>query len=58
MYAIRSYYALIDYRLRLFGIPFGWQTRIETFERNVRFSDVQLRGPYRRWHHLHRNNFV
>jgi ligand-binding SRPBCC domain-containing protein len=44
---------LIDYRLRLFGLPFDWQTRIETFEPQVRFSDVQLRGPYRRWHHLH-----
>ena len=44
---------LIDYRLRLFGIPFRWQTRIETFEPLVRFTDVQLRGPYRRWHHLH-----
>ena len=44
---------LIDYRLRLFGVPFDWRTRIETFEPNVRFSDVQLRGPYRRWHHLH-----
>jgi hypothetical protein len=45
--------ALIDYRLRLFGIPFRWQTRLETFEPLVRFTDVQLRGPYRRWHHLH-----
>lgn len=44
---------LIDYRLRLLRVPFHWQTRIETFEPLVRFSDVQLRGPYRRWHHLH-----
>lgn len=44
---------LIDYRLRLFGIPFHWRTRIETFEPDVRFTDVQVRGPYRRWHHLH-----
>jgi ligand-binding SRPBCC domain-containing protein len=44
---------LIDYQLRLFGIRFRWQTRIETFEPLVRFTDVQRRGPYRRWHHLH-----
>jgi ligand-binding SRPBCC domain-containing protein len=45
--------ACIDYRLRLFGIPFGWTTRIETFEPAVRFSDSQLRGPYRSWLHTH-----
>jgi ligand-binding SRPBCC domain-containing protein len=43
----------IAYRLSLFGVPFGWLTRVETFEPNAWFSDVQLRGPYRRWHHLH-----
>lgn len=43
----------IDYRLRLFGIPFRWRTRIETFEPPDRFSDLQERGPYRKWHHLH-----
>lgn len=44
---------LIDYRLRLLGVPFRWRTRIETFEPGVRFVDVQLRGPYRLWHHTH-----
>jgi ligand-binding SRPBCC domain-containing protein len=44
---------LIDYRLRLFGIPVSWRTRIEVFEPPVRFTDLQLAGPYRRWHHLH-----
>ena len=44
---------LIDYRLRLFGVPFNWTTRIELFEPNVRFVDTQLRGPYRLWYHLH-----
>lgn len=43
----------IDYRLSLFGVPFGWQTRIESFEPGVRFVDVQVSGPYREWHHLH-----
>jgi ligand-binding SRPBCC domain-containing protein len=44
---------LIDYKLKLFGLPFRWQSRIEAFEPGCRFIDVQLRGPYRRWRHLH-----
>lgn len=46
--------ALIEYRLSLFGVPFGWQTRIEEVEEGTRFVDVQLRGPYRHWRHIHR----
>lgn len=45
--------ALIDYRLRLFGIPFNWRTQIETWDPPGRFTDVQLKGPYRLWHHTH-----
>jgi ligand-binding SRPBCC domain-containing protein len=44
---------LIDYRLRLFGVPFGWTTLIEAYEPPRRFVDVQLRGPYRSWRHTH-----
>jgi len=44
---------LIDYRLSLFGVAFSWRTRIEAYEPDVRFVDVQLRGPYQRWHHTH-----
>lgn len=44
---------LIDYRLRLFGIPFSWRTRIEIFQPEARFVDVQLKGPYRLWRHEH-----
>jgi ligand-binding SRPBCC domain-containing protein len=44
---------LIKYRLRLFGVPFHWKTRIETFDPISSFTDVQLTGPYRRWHHRH-----
>lgn len=43
----------IDYRLSLFGVPFGWRTLIEVYEPGRRFVDVQLAGPYRRWRHLH-----
>jgi hypothetical protein len=44
---------VIDYRLRLHGVPFRWRTRIETFEPERSFTDVQLAGPYRRWRHRH-----
>lgn len=45
--------ALIDYQLRLFGVPFNWQTRITTWEPPRRFSDEQLKGPYAHWLHTH-----
>lgn len=44
---------MIDYRLKLSGIPMVWRTRIETFDPPHSFSDVQLRGPYAHWRHLH-----
>ena len=45
--------ALIEYRLRLHRVPVRWLTRIETWEPGRRFVDVQVRGPYRLWHHTH-----
>lgn len=46
--------AIIEYRLRLFGISFRWQTEITVWEEGVRFVDVQKKGPYRLWEHEHR----
>lgn len=45
--------AIIEYRLRLAAVPFRWLTRIEVFEPEERFVDVQLQGPYRSWRHTH-----
>jgi hypothetical protein len=45
--------ALIEYRLRLRGIPIRWRTRIDEWEPGVRFVDRQLSGPYALWHHTH-----
>jgi hypothetical protein len=44
---------LIDYRLRLRGIPIRWQSEITAWEPPYRFVDEQRRGPYRTWIHEH-----
>jgi ligand-binding SRPBCC domain-containing protein len=44
---------LIDYRLRLRGLPLRWTSWIEEWEDERGFVDRQLRGPYRLWHHRH-----
>ena len=45
--------ALIDYRLKIRGIPIKWRTEIESWNPPFRFTDQQLRGPYKRWFHEH-----
>lgn len=44
---------LIQYRLRLRGVPLNWLTSIQAWEPPHRFVDVQVRGPYALWHHTH-----
>ena len=44
---------LIDYRIRLGGIPMKWRTEIEEWIPGERFVDVQQHGPYRFWQHIH-----
>jgi ligand-binding SRPBCC domain-containing protein len=44
---------VIDYRLRLHGLPLRWRSRIESWEPPHAFVDRQVRGPYRLWHHRH-----
>ena len=45
--------ALIDYQLRVHGIPMHWQSCIREWEPPLRFVDLQTRGPYRHWSHQH-----
>lgn len=46
--------SLIDYRLKIHGVPVRWRTRIESWDPGRSFVDTQLKGPYRKWHHTHR----
>ncbi|HKH64803.1 MAG TPA: SRPBCC family protein [Solirubrobacterales bacterium] len=44
---------VIEYRLRLHGVPVRWRTRIEAWEPPRRFVDAQIKGPYSLWEHTH-----
>ena len=44
---------ILDYQLKLHGIPVRWQSQITGWVPGKRFSDQQTRGPYAFWHHTH-----
>ena len=43
----------LQYALRIHGVPVRWDTLIQEWDPPSRFVDVQVRGPYRLWHHTH-----
>ena len=45
--------SLIDYKLKINGIPIRWRTLIATWNPPESFSDYQLKGPYKKWDHTH-----
>jgi ligand-binding SRPBCC domain-containing protein len=45
---------LIDYQLRLFGVPLRWQSHMIRWDPPGTFVDAQRRGPYKSWIHTHR----
>lgn len=45
--------ALIDYRLKMYGIPMNWRTEISVWNPPHSFTDRQLSGPYGQWIHRH-----
>ncbi len=46
--------SVIDYRLKIHGLPIRWRSVIEDYIPPMRFTDTQVKGPYKRWTHLHR----
>jgi ligand-binding SRPBCC domain-containing protein len=44
---------VIEYRLRLRGLPLRWVSRIDSFEPERFFVDRQIKGPYKLWVHRH-----
>jgi hypothetical protein len=45
--------AIIDYLIRIAGLPVRWTTVITCYEPPTRFVDLQLKGPYSYWRHTH-----
>jgi Uncharacterized conserved protein len=45
---------IIDYKVSpLLGIPMNWRTRITQVDEGRSFTDLQEKGPYKRWNHFH-----
>tara|TARA_Y100000385_G_C12891620_1_gene550216 strand:- start:104 stop:637 length:534 start_codon:yes stop_codon:yes gene_type:complete len=45
--------AIIDYTVKILGVPVRWRTMITSYKKNEYFIDEQLKGPYSYWHHKH-----
>jgi ligand-binding SRPBCC domain-containing protein len=45
--------ARVAIRVKQFGLPLTWISRIEVFEPESRFVDVQEKGPFASWRHEH-----
>ena len=45
--------AIIDYTVKIMGVPMRWRTMITSYKKNEYFVDEQLKGPYSYWHHRH-----
>lgn len=45
--------AIIDYKIRFYGVPMNWQTHIAEWKWGSHFVDEQKKGPFALWHHKH-----
>lgn len=44
----------LDYKLKVHGLPLHWTSLISVWDPPYSFTDVQLKGPYKKWEHSHR----
>ena len=44
---------LIDYIIKIVGLPVHWRTLITEYQSPHLFVDQQIKGPYSLWHHKH-----
>ncbi len=44
---------IIEYKIMLRVIPLKWRSRISIWDPPHKFMDIQLKGPYLKWEHLH-----
>jgi ligand-binding SRPBCC domain-containing protein len=44
---------MLDYRLKWHGFPIRWQTKIIEWNPPHGFVDLQVKGPYHLWRHMH-----
>lgn len=46
---------IIDYTVSpLLNITLKWKTKILDVDENVEFTDIQLKGPFKKWKHVHK----
>ena len=45
--------SVIEYKLRVRGVPIRWISEIAVWDPPHRFADNQVRGPYAVWYHEH-----
>ena len=45
--------AEFDYTIKFMGVTMKWRSRIIDYHPPERFTDIQLKGPYKSWVHLH-----
>ncbi len=46
--------SVLDFSVRVTGVPLRWRVMVREFDPPYRFVDAQLWGPFARWEHRHR----